>query len=96
MGIDFLTKNVFLEDKTVRLVMWDTAGSERFQSLIPSYLKNTQAIILTFDLTSIYIVKIDKKSFLSLPNLIKQISDVIPENVFIILAGNKLDAENIR
>jgi GTPase SAR1 family protein len=32
--------------------MWDTAGSERFQSLIPSYLKNTQAIILTFDLTS--------------------------------------------
>jgi hypothetical protein len=39
---------------------------------------------------------IDKKSFLSLPNLIKQISDVIPENVFIILAGNKLDAENIR
>ena len=76
--------------------MWDTAGSERFQSLIPSYLKNTQAIILTFDLTSIYKVKIDKKSFLSLPNLIKQISDVIPENVFIILAGNKLDAENIR
>ena len=26
VGIDFLTKNVFLEDKTIRLIMWDTAG----------------------------------------------------------------------
>jgi Ras-related protein Rab-6A len=52
VGIDFLTKNVFLEDKTIRLVMWDTAGSERFKSLIPTYLKNAHAIIFAFDITS--------------------------------------------
>ena len=51
VGIDFLTKDVFLEDKTIRLIMWDTAGQERFKSLIPSYLKNAHCIILTFDIT---------------------------------------------
>lgn len=56
MGIDFLTKNVFLEDKTIRLIMWDTAGSERFKSLIPTYLRNAHAIILTFDITSNHIL----------------------------------------
>ena len=48
----FLTKNVFLEDKTIRLIMWDTAGQERFKALIPSYLKNAHSIILTFDITN--------------------------------------------
>ena len=33
--------------------MWDTAGSERFKSLIPTYLKNANSIILTYDITSI-------------------------------------------
>ena len=32
--------------------MWDTAGSERFKSLIPTYLKNANSIILTYDITS--------------------------------------------
>jgi Ras-related protein Rab-6A len=66
--------------------MWDTAGSERFKSLIPTYLKNAQAIILTFDITN-------KASFLSLPNWMKEIKDKIPENAYIIVAGNKLDLE---
>lgn len=69
--------------------MWDTAGSERFKSLIPTYLKNAHAIILTFDITN-------KTSFLSLPNWLKEIKDKIPENTYIIVAGNKLDMENKR
>lgn len=89
MGIDFITKNVFLEDKTIRLIMWDTAGSERFKSLIPTYLKNAHALILTFDITN-------KASFLSLPNWLKEIEDKLPENAYIILVGNKLDMENKR
>lgn len=69
--------------------MWDTAGSERFKSLIPTYLKNAHAIILTFDITN-------KSSFLSLPTWLSDIKDKIPENAFIIVAGNKLDQESKR
>ena len=89
IGIDFLTKNVYLEDKTIRLIMWDTAGSERFKSLIPSYIKNANAIILAYDLTS-------KSSFTSLEKWMSDISDKVPSNAYIIITGNKLDLENKR
>ncbi len=69
--------------------MWDTAGSERFKSLIPTYLKNAHALILTFDITS-------KASFLSLPNWLKEIEDKLPENAYIVVVGNKLDMESKR
>jgi len=82
--------------------MWDTAGSERFKSLIPTYLKNANAIILTYDITSNHklfyfkFIKLDKNSFLSLPQWLKDISDKVPEDVYIIVAGNKLDMESKR
>ena len=89
VGIDFITKNVFLEDKTIRLIMWDTAGQERFKSLIPSYLKNAHSIILTYDITS-------KSSFSSLPKWIEDIKNHVQEGIFFVLCGNKLDLKNKR
>ena len=38
IGIDFLSKKMYVEDKTIVLNLWDTAGQERFKSLIPSYI----------------------------------------------------------
>jgi hypothetical protein len=36
----------------VRLQLWDTAGQERFRSLIPSYIRDSQAAIICYDITS--------------------------------------------
>ena len=84
VGIDFLTKNVFLEDKTIRLIMWDTAGQERFKSLIPTYLKNANCIILAFDLTN-------KTSFTSLAKWLSDAKEHVPVDTFFIVCGNKMD-----
>ena len=89
VGIDFLTKNVFLEDKTIRLIMWDTAGQERFKSLIPSYLKSANCVILTYDIT-------DKPSFTSLGKWLSDVKDNVVEDTFIICCGNKIDLNNKR
>ena len=84
VGIDFLTKNVFLEDKTIRLIMWDTAGQERFKSLIPSYLKNANCIILTYDISN-------KASFTSIDKWYKDSKEYVSENTLFVICGNKLD-----
>ena len=84
VGIDFLTKNVFLEDKTIRLIMWDTAGQERFKSLIPSYLKNANCIILTYDISN-------KSSFTSLNKWLSDAKEYVSENTIFAICGNKLD-----
>merc|ERR1719410_1167773 len=52
IGIDFLSKTMYLEDRTVRLQLWDTAGQERFRSLIPSYIRDSSVAVVVYDTTN--------------------------------------------
>ncbi|XP_058280028.1 ras-related protein Rab-6A-like isoform X1 [Hirundo rustica] len=50
IGIDFLSKTMYLEDRTIRLQLWDTAGQERF--LIPRSIRDSAVALIVFDITS--------------------------------------------
>ncbi|RLW02529.1 hypothetical protein DV515_00007199 [Chloebia gouldiae] len=50
IGIDFLSKTMYLEDRTIRLQLWDTAGQERF--LIPSSIRDSAVALIVFDITT--------------------------------------------
>ena len=89
LGIDFFSKNLFFEDKTIRLILWDTAGQERFRSLIPSYLKNADCIIIVFDITN-------KESFLSLNKWLTDAKNNASENTIYVICGNKIDLKERR
>ena len=52
----FLTKKVTYKGKQLTLNFWDTAGQERFNAISSSYFRNSQIILLCFDLT-------DRESF---------------------------------
>ena len=43
---------MYIEDKTITLNLWDTAGQEKFKSLIPSYIKDSQAVVVVYDITN--------------------------------------------
>eukprot|EP00922_Rhytidocystis_sp_ex-Travisia-forbesii_P047562 GHVS01070861.1.p1 GENE.GHVS01070861.1~~GHVS01070861.1.p1 ORF type:complete len:214 (+),score=23.18 GHVS01070861.1:173-814(+) len=89
IGIDFLSKTLYLEDRTVRLQLWDTAGQERFRSLIPSYIRDSSAAVVVYDVTN-------RASFL---NTAKWIEDVRAErghDVIVALVGNKTDLTDRR
>ena len=89
IGIDFLSKTMYLEDRTVRLQLWDTAGQERFRSLIPSYIRDSSVAVVVYDITN-------RQSFV---NTTKWIDDVRAErgnDVIIVLVGNKTDLSEKR
>eukprot|EP01113_Clastostelium_recurvatum_P038995 TRINITY_DN589_c0_g1_i1.p1 TRINITY_DN589_c0_g1~~TRINITY_DN589_c0_g1_i1.p1 ORF type:complete len:212 (-),score=31.30 TRINITY_DN589_c0_g1_i1:279-914(-) len=89
IGIDFLSKTMYLEDRTVRLQLWDTAGQERFRSLIPSYIRDSSVAIIVYDITN-------RNSFM---NTVKWIDDVRSErgnDVIMMLVGNKTDLADKR
>ncbi|KAI9496597.1 ras-related protein rab-like protein-6A [Zychaea mexicana] len=89
IGIDFLSKTMYLEDKTVRLQLWDTAGQERFRSLIPSYIRDSSVAVIVYDISN-------RESFM---NTSKWIDDVRAERgnqVIIVLVGNKTDLNEKR
>lgn len=89
IGIDFLSKTMYLEDRTVRLQLWDTAGQERFRSLIPSYIRDSSVAVVVYDITNL-------KTF---ENTRKWVDDVRGErgnDVIIVLVGNKTDLNDKR
>lgn len=40
--------------RQIRLQLWDTAGQERFRSLIPSYIRDSAAAVVVYDIASRY------------------------------------------
>ncbi|KAJ8943284.1 hypothetical protein NQ318_017302 [Aromia moschata] len=89
VGIDFLSKTVYLKDRTVRLQLWDTAGQERFRSLIPSYIRDSAVAVVVYDITNV-------SSFEQTAKWIEDVRRERGDKVIIMLVGNKVDLENIR
>ena len=89
IGVDFKIKTIEVKKKNVKLQIWDTAGEERFRTIISSYYKGAHGILLMFDVT-------DYDSFESLENWLIEIEKNANKNVIKLLIGNKIDLEENR
>ncbi|OHT11547.1 small GTP-binding protein [Tritrichomonas foetus] len=52
IGADFTAKTIELDNQTVDLQIWDTAGEVRFHSVGAAFYRGTDACILVYDVTS--------------------------------------------
>ncbi|KAM8966069.1 ras-related protein Rab-41 [Sarcophilus harrisii] len=84
IGIDFLSKTMYLEDRSIRLQLWDTAGQERFRSLIPSYIRDSTVAIIVYDITNI-------NTFYQTTRWIREVRTERGGDIIIMLVGNKND-----
>ncbi|XP_053293990.1 ras-related protein rab7 isoform X2 [Pleuronectes platessa] len=88
IGTDFLSKTVNIDGATVTLQLWDTAGTERFQSLGTPLYRGAHCCMLVFDVTS-------KASFSALElwrkEFLFQAEPQDPADFPFIVIGNKSD-----
>ena len=84
IGIDFFAKTLNINGQTLRLQIWDTAGQEKFHSLIPSYIRNSTVAVFVFDITSV-------SSFEDLEKWYKMVEDIA--NPKLVIVGNKIDLD---
>jgi small GTP-binding protein len=89
IGLDYKLKMLDIDNKLIKMQIWDTAGQDRFRAITKNYYKGSHGIILMFDLTS-------QDSFNNIKNWLTQIKDNTNEKIKIILVGNKCDAINRR
>ena len=89
IGVDFKTKQIDLDDRLIKLQIWDTAGHEKFRTITTSYYKSAHAIIILYDITQ-------KASFDHIRNWITEIDKFGKQGVLKVIVGNKLDMENKR
>lgn len=51
VGVDFKIKTIKMNDRTVKLQIWDTVGQERFRTLTSSLYRGAQGVIMVYDTT---------------------------------------------
>ena len=91
IGLDFQSKNVQIDNQDIYLLLYDTAGQEKFRNLFPMYIRDKDIILLVYDVTS-------KESFLHLSDWLKIFTDNkidIKDKIFAVV-GNKTDLNDKR
>ena len=72
-----------------KLNIWDTCGDEKYRAITRQYYRETNGIILVYDLTS-------RESFESVASWADEIRNNAPDDSVIILVGNKNDLNKER
>jgi small GTP-binding protein len=53
IGVEYKQKTLKLEDgNTIRVQIWDTAGTARYNTITPNYYRNIDGILLVFDISN--------------------------------------------
>jgi small GTP-binding protein len=53
IGVEYKQKILKLEDgNSIRVQIWDTAGTTRYNTITPNYYRNVDGILLVFDISN--------------------------------------------
>jgi small GTP-binding protein len=93
IGVDFKTKELDIEDKKIKLYLWDTGGHPKFSSIIQSYCTSIAGAIIVYDISRLS----------TFENVTKWIKDIKQQNKYednhsipLLLFGNKSDKHSLR
>lgn len=89
VGLDFFKKDILYQKTSIKLLFYDTAGQEKFRSLIPMYIRDAHIMVIVYDIT-------DTNSFNELDIWIDLIENIKKEETIIAIVGNKKDLEEFR
>ncbi|NWU25635.1 RAB17 protein, partial [Dyaphorophyia castanea] len=85
VGCSFFTQILNLDEATVKLEIWDTAGQEKYQSVCHLYYRDAHAALLVYDVANKQTLS---RAKLWLEELEKR---YLPDEIVIALVGNKTD-----
>lgn len=90
IGVDFIYKELIVEGQRMNWRIWDTAGQEKFRSIVTSYLRALDGVVFCFDVTS-------QASFTNIPQWVHYYSShARDQNVPKVLLGNKAELASKR
>ena len=89
LGFEFMTFNVKLDEKVIKLQIWDTCGQEIYKSLISSFYRNATLAMIVYSIDS-------RETFNNIKVWLKEIKLQSSPDIKIFLIGNKADLEDNR
>ena len=89
VGVEFGTKNIVINEKKIKIQIWDTAGEERYRSITSAYYKGAKGAFIVYDITR-------KSTFVNIDKWISDLKLNGDQNICIIILGNKSDLDDKR
>jgi len=83
IGVDFLEKKLQVGGEDLRLMIWDTAGQEEFDSMTKAYYRDAEACVVAFS-------TIDRASFEAVKSWIGKVEAEVG-SIPMVLIQNKID-----
>lgn len=83
VGVELGVRRTEVDGHLVKLNIWDTAGQEKYRAITRSFYRDSQAVMLCYDVTS-------KDSFLHVRYWLQEITKA-SEGAEIMIVGNKVD-----
>jgi len=89
IGVEFATKSIQVDAKTVKAQIWDTAGQERYRAITSAYYRGAVGALLVYDISK-------HVTFENVERWLKELRDHAEQNIVIMLVGNKSDLRHKR
>mmetsp|Transcript_29744 Transcript_29744/g.75722 ORF Transcript_29744/g.75722 Transcript_29744/m.75722 type:complete len:214 (-) Transcript_29744:257-898(-) len=86
IGVEFGARLITIEDKQIKLQIWDTAGQESFRSITRSYYRGASGALLVYDISR-------RDTFNHLTRWLEEARANANPNMAIMLIGNKCDLD---
>ena len=85
VGYDTISKDLEIENRKLKLNIWDTCGQEQYRTINQMFVKNSKIALLVYDITK-------KETFNEIKNYwYNYITNSLGKNIIIGIAGNKCD-----
>ena len=89
VGAAFVQKQEIINNRSIELRIWDTAGQEVYRGLAPMYYRSAQIAIVVFDVTN-------RASYESVEFWVKELQKNANQIPCITICGNKIDVDEER
>ncbi|GAA5806598.1 GTP-binding protein [Helicostylum pulchrum] len=84
IGVEFATKNIEIEKRSIKAQIWDTSGQERYRAITGAYYRGAVGALVVYDITR-------RNSFQNVSHWLKELRDHAESKIVIMLVGNKVD-----
>ncbi|XP_015739763.1 ras-related protein Rab-11A-like [Coturnix japonica] len=89
IGVEFATRSIQVDGKTIKAQIWDTAGQERYRAITSAYYRGAVGALLVYDIAK-YL------TYENIERWLKELRDHADNNIVIMLVGNKSDLRHLR
>lgn len=89
IGVEFATRSIQVDGKTIKAQIWDTAGQERYRAITSAYYRGAVGALLVYDIAK-------SVTYKNVERWLTELRENAAENIVIMLVGNKSDLKHLR